>query len=153
MIATALPWWSRKQRSLDRVGLAEIVVQMNRVEEGSPRVAGVLAGKCQDMVEPVTAACGNDQDAKTSRRGLILPLLIEPNLPLPTVDVLVGTDPLRAVVEFDVESETLPVLEMRGRKRNRETDSPGRPGAAGCFRGRSSSSQCPADARRRPCER
>ena len=93
----------------DRIGLAEIVVEVDGIEERPPRVAGVLGRNGQDVVQSLPAPRRDDQHPETVRRSLVLQLLVQANLPLPTVGVLVGADSLRAVVQFDEEIELLPV--------------------------------------------
>ena len=43
-------------RVLDRMGLAEIVVEVDGVKERLPRVAGLLGRQGQNMVEPIPPA-------------------------------------------------------------------------------------------------
>ena len=91
------------------IGLAEIVVEMDGVEERPPGIAGVLGRQGRIWSEPLAASRRNDQHAKSVRVVSVLQLFVQADLPLPTVGVLVGSDPLGAVVQFDEEVELLPV--------------------------------------------
>ena len=88
-------------------GFGEVVGQIDAVEQGALRVTGMGGGEVEDMRETVTTAGADDEHAEAAWVGLILVLLVEAGLVLPTVHVFVGADALGAVVQFDVEGEML----------------------------------------------
>ena len=98
-----------KTGSPDRIGLAEIVVEVDGIKERPSWVAGVLGRNGLDMVQSLPASRSYDQYPEAVRSGLVLQLLIQAYLPLPTIGVPVGADSLRAIVEFDEEIELLPI--------------------------------------------
>ena len=91
----------------ERNGLGEVVGQIDAVEQGALRITGMGGGEVEDVRETVTTAGTDDEHAEAARVGLILVLLVEAGLVLPTVHVFVGSDALGAVVQFDVEAEML----------------------------------------------
>jgi hypothetical protein len=86
---------------------------MDGVNEQSPRIAGTLPGNRQNVVQSVVASRGHGKDAKTVWVVPILELFIEADLTLPTLDILLGMDSLRAVIKLDEEVELLAIQGMK----------------------------------------
>ena len=93
----------------DRIGLAEIVGEVDGIKKRPPWISSVLGRDTEDVIYAVAAPCSHHQHAEPVRLSLVLKLFVEPDFPLPTVGVLFGADTLRSVVEFHEKIEPLSV--------------------------------------------